>query len=874
MTKKVKKIAIKENYLRLSKLSTKELEKEFDVDTSKGLTIEEANSRKEDYLKKHKLKTHRYDVIKIIFSSFFNPFSLILIVIDIFTFLSDVIFSAPEERSYLECSTILGIIILSGIIHLFNELSSYFATNKLLKEVSSTSTVLRDSIKEGIDISSLVKGDIIYYSQGDIVSTDGIILNSKDLFIDESSLTGENIPKEKSEVYKETKSLIEINNILFKGSSVVSGNAKVLTIATRSETYFSEITKSKRKKEKTAFDKGVNQISKLFIAMILVIIPLVIIINVLTKKSILDSIVFALTISLGLTPELLPMIVASCLAKGRKKLAKEKLIIKDLSSINNLGSINILCSDKTGTITENASKLEKIISFNNDEHNLFKYAYFNSYFQSGLKNQIDKAINEYESYDQINISNITKLDEIPFDFSRRRLSILIKENNENILVTKGSVEDMLKVSTSIYKDNKIIKIDEKIKTKILKDNEKYNKEGYRLLLVGIKKVTNDNISLNDECELTLLGFLAFYDPLKESALETITKLKELGVELKILTGDNKNVSLTLAKRLNIQNPIVIDGEYIDSLSDEELSKIVQNVNIFAKLSPDNKERVIIALKKLGNKVGFIGDGINDALALKASDIGISVNNASDIAKESSKAIMLNQDLSILVDAIIEGRKTHFNMMKYIKITISSNFGNIISILFASIFLPFFPILPTHILLLNIIYDLSCLSLINDNVDSSLLSKPVTFSTKGIIPFMLIFGPISTIFDITTFLFNYFIFLPYLFNNSFNSLSDPSTFILTFQTLWFFESFISQLIVIISLRSSNSLLKSRPSIMMLITFVISICIVFILIYSPLNKIFLLEAISPLYYLFILLVIILYITLVTIAKKLYLKKSELY
>ncbi len=874
MTKKVKKITIKENYLRLSKLSIKELEKEFNVDTSKGLTIEEAKSREEDYLKKHKLKTHKYDVIKIIISSFFNPFSLILIVIDIFTFLSDVIFSAPEERSYLECSTILGIIILSGIIHLFNELSSYFATNKLLKEVSSTSTVLRDSIKEETDISSLVKGDIIYYSQGDIISTDAIILNSKDLFIDESSLTGENIPKEKSEVYKNTNSLIEINNILFKGSSVVSGNAKVLTIATRSETYFSEITKSKRKKEKTAFDKGVNQISKLFIIMILIIVPLVIIINILTKKSILDSIAFALTISLGLTPELLPMIVASCLAKGRKKLAKEKLIIKDLSSINNLGSINILCSDKTGTITENASKLEKIISFNNDEEILFKYAYFNSYFQSGLKNQIDKAINEYETNDQVNLIGVTKLDEIPFDFSRRRLSILIKENNQNVLITKGSVEDMLKVSSSIYKDNKVINIDEEIKSKILKDNERYNKEGYRLLLVGIKNVTNETISLDDEQELTLLGFLAFYDPLKESSLETITKLKELGVELKILTGDNKNVSLTLAKRLNIKDPKVIDGEYIDSLSDEELLKIVQNVNIFAKLSPDNKERVIISLKKLGNKVGFIGDGINDALALKASDIGISVNNASDIAKESSKAIMLNQDLSILVDAIIEGRKTHFNMMKYIKITISSNFGNIISILFASIFLPFFPILPTHILLLNIIYDLSCLALINDNVDKALLTKPVSFSTKGIIPFMLIFGPISTIFDITTFLFNYFIFLPYLFNSSFNSLSDTSTFILAFQTLWFFESFISQLIVIISLRTGNNLLKSRPSIMMLISFVVSICVVFILIYSPLNKILLLETISPLYYLYIFVVIILYITLVIIAKKLYLKKSELY
>lgn len=598
MTKKVKKITIKENYLRLSKLSIKELEKEFNVDTSKGLTIEEAKSREEDYLKKHKLKTHKYDVIKIIISSFFNPFSLILIVIDIFTFLSDVIFSAPEERSYLECSTIFGIIILSGIIHLFNELSSYFATNKLLKEVSSTSTVLRDSIKEETDISSLVKGDIIYYSQGDIVSTDAIILNSKDLFIDESSLTGENIPKEKSEVYKDTNSLIEINNILFKGSSVVSGNAKVLTIATRSETYFSEITKSKRKKEKTAFDKGVNQISKLFIIMILIIVPLVIIINILTKKSILDSIVFALTISLGLTPELLPMIVASCLAKGRKKLAKEKLIIKDLSSINNLGSINILCSDKTGTITENASKLEKIISFNNDEETLFKYAYFNSYFQSGLKNQIDKAINEYETNDQVNLIGVTKLDEIPFDFSRRRLSILIKENNQNILITKGSVEDMLKVSSSIYKGNKVINIDEEIKSKILKDNERYNKEGYRLLLVGIKNVTNETISLNDEQGLTLLGFLAFYDPLKESSLETITKLKELGVELKILTGDNKNVSLTLAKRLNIKDPKVIDGEYIDSLSDEELLKIVQNVNIFAKLSPDNKERYYYCIKKI------------------------------------------------------------------------------------------------------------------------------------------------------------------------------------------------------------------------------------------------------------------------------------
>ena len=377
----------------------------------------------------------------------------------------------------------------------------------------------------------------------------------------------------------------------------------------------------------------------------------------------------------------------------------------------------------------------------------------------------------------------------------------------------------------------------------------------------------------------LLGIFCsscFAAAIEKSSLHWALNSDEIAADDCTITDDGEAYYLTAAQSesLSITADAPVRFHFVNSLSDEELSKIVQNVNIFAKLSPDNKERVIIALKKLGNKVGFIGDGINDALALKASDIGISVNNASDIAKESSKAIMLNQDLSILVDAIIEGRKTHFNMMKYIKITISSNFGNIISILFASIFLPFFPILPTHILLLNIIYDLSCLSLINDNVDSSLLSKPVTFSTKGIIPFMLIFGPISTIFDITTFLFNYFIFLPYLFNNSFNSLSDPSTFILTFQTLWFFESFISQLIVIISLRSSNSLLRSRPSIMMLITFVISICIVFILIYSPLNKIFLLEAISPLYYLFILLVIILYITLVTIAKKLYLKKSELY
>lgn len=874
MKKKIKKLAIKETYLKLSSFSLEELEKEHKVNSEQGLTHDEVIKRKDEFLKSHKLRTHKYEILKIILSSFFNPFSLILIVIDIITFLSDVVFASSDNKSYLECSTILGIILLSAFIHLFNELSSYFATNKLLKEVSSTSTVLRESIKEEIDVNDLVKGDIIFYSQGDIISTDGIILESKDLFIDESSLTGESLPKEKSEKFIETKSLIEINNILFKGSNVVSGNAKVLTIATKTDTYFSEITKSKYKKEKTSFDKGVNQISKLFIVMIAIIVPLIFLINVLTNKSIFDSVIFALTISLGLTPELLPMIVASCLAKGRKKLANDKLIVKDLSSINNLGAINILCSDKTGTITENASKLEKIIPFNNDSEQLFCYAYLNSFLQSGLKNQIDKAISEHEFKHDVPLKDIKKLDEIPFDFSRRRLSLLIKENDKNILITKGSVEDMLKVSKYFSTKNGLNNLDENELNRILSLNEKYNLNGYRLILLGYKEIDKSSIKLDDECDLILLGFLAFFDPLKDSALETITKLNSLGVDLKVLTGDNKNVSLTLAKRLNIENPIVIDGEYIDTLSDEELIKIAQNTNIFAKLSPDNKERVIVALKKGGNKVGFIGDGINDALALKASDIGISVNNASDIAKESSKAIMLNQDLSILVDAIIEGRKTHFNMMKYIKITISSNFGNIISILFASIFLPFFPILPTHILLLNIVYDLSCFAIISDNVDDELLLKPVTFSTKGIIPFMIIFGPISSIFDIATFIFNYLIFLPYIFGAQYNLLTDQSQFILTFQTLWFFESFISQLIVILSLRTTKKLIKSKISIKMICSMVISTIIIFILIYSPLNNVFLLKPIHPLYYVFILTIIILYISLVSLTKHCYSKKHSIY
>lgn len=745
--------------------------------------------------------------------SFFNPFNYILACIAIISLFIDAILVPSKEKDFSTCIIIAIMLLFSTILRFIQEFRSNKAA-EALKKMVKTSCLTKRKFKdsEEIEIADIVPGDIILLSAGDMVPADCRILKSKDLFISESILTGEALPVEKNAfAIKNAKEQnpLTLRNICFMGTNVVSGSATVVVANTGIFTYFGSISRNLvSKRPETSFDIGVNKVSFLLIQFMLVMTPVIFLINGFVKDDWMQALLFAIAVAVGLTPEMLPMIVTANLAKGAVNMSKKKVIVKRLNAIQNIGAMDILCTDKTGTLTLDKIVLETHLNVRGtDDDEVLKWAYLNSFHQTGLKNLLDQAVLDHaEVHNLMKADELyMKVDEIPFDFERRRMSVVLNTSKgKHLMISKGAVEEMLSLckyaldpgddhSLHIENDN-IVPLDEAMKQKILKMSEKLNAEGLRVLLVAIREFEGNhplNYSVADENNLTLTGFIGFLDPAKPSAEPSIKALLKLGVEVKVITGDNDIVAKKICHDVGIPINNIMLGEELDHISDEELSKNTDLYSIFAKVSPLQKQRIVKVLKSKGHTVGFMGDGINDAAAIKEADVGISVDTGADIAKESADIILLEKDLMVLRSGVIYGRRTFGNIIKYIKMTASSNFGNMFSMIGASAFLPFLPMLPLQILTQNLLYDVSQSSIPWDTMDKDFLEKPKKWDAGSIKKFMLYIGPLSSIFDYITFAVMFFIFKA-------NTPEHQSLF----QTGWFVEGLLSQTLIVHIIRTKK------------------------------------------------------------------------
>jgi len=843
-------------------------------------------------------KEKKKSVVKRVLEAFINPFTAILLCIAFVSSMTDIIFpyfnlfgSNKQDLNYYTVSIIIILIIISGTLRFIQESRSGNAAEKLLSMITTTCTVTRkEQNKVEIPLDELVVGDIVHLSAGDMIPADLRLLEAKDLFINQASITGESEPIEKiSETNKETKSIMEYSNIAFMGTNVISGSATAVVINVGDNTLFGTMASAVAKEAvETNFTKGVNSVSWLLIKFMLLMVPLVFIINGITKGDWISAFLFGISIAVGLTPEMLPMIVTTSLAKGAVSMSKKNTIVKNINSIQNFGAIDILCTDKTGTITHDKVVLQYYYNVNGlDDVRVLRYAYLNSYFQTGYKNLMDLAIikktEELENLDK-NLEDLSenyeKIDEIPFDFKRRRLSTVVKNKKTGTIkmVTKGAVEEMLSICKYVEDNKEVKEVTEQLKEKILNIVNKLNEKGFRVLALAKKK----RGKLTEEVDMVLIGYLAFLDPPKESTESAIKALKKHGVSTKVLTGDNDLVTRTVCKQVGLKINNMFLGSEIEQMDDKRLKIAVEVADVFAKLSPEQKTRIVSMLRENGHVVGFLGDGINDAAAMKAADIGISVDTAVDIAKESADIILLEKDLRVLEKGILEGRKTYANMIKYIKITASSNFGNMLSVLVASAMLPFLPMESLHLIILNLIYDLSCTAIPWDNVDDDLLDKPCQWEAGSIKSFMLWIGPISSIFDITTYIFMYFILCPLVISHGvlFHNLAKVYQgtqlnmmklgYIALFQTGWFVESMWSQSLVIHMIRTIKiPFIQSRASFPVTTLTLSGIILLTIIPFTEIGKYLGFIDLPLNYFLYLIPCIIIYMILATIVKKEYFK-----
>lgn len=778
-----------------------------------GLSLSEVEDRLHRYGKNEVHHERAPSWIKQLGMAFVNPFIGILIVIAVVSFIMDVLLAAPAERDYMTVVLVMTMVLISSFMRFFQEFRSNQAAEKLKSMVSTTASVFR--AKEGrmeVDIRNVVPGDIIWLSAGDMVPADCRILQSKDLFVSQSMLTGESLPVEKRAFPirdAEDQPVLELDNVCFMGTNIVSGTAKAVAVATGNLTYFGSLSKSiVGKRAETSFDKGVNKVSYLLIKFMLVMVPMVFLINGLTKGDWLEALLFAIAVAVGLTPEMLPMIVTANLAKGAINMSKRKVIVKHLNAIQNIGAMDVLCTDKTGTLTLDKIVLERHLNvYGADDDEVLKWAYLNSYHQTGLKNLMDKAVLEHvELHDYLKVEEqFMKVDEIPFDFERRRMSVVLKNTEgKHVLICKGAVEEMLELCTHAFEPgddrslhmerDEVIPMSQKMRDYVLRVSKRLNESGLRVLLVAIREFDHTHpltYSVADESKLTLTGYIGFLDPAKPSAKPSIEALQKLGVNVKVLTGDNDLVARKICKDIGIPHDTLLLGPEVEAMSDAELQAKVGEVALFAKLSPLQKVKVVKALKANGHTVGFMGDGINDAAALREADVGISVDTAVDIAKESADIILLEKDLMVLRKGVIYGRRTFGNIIKYIKMTVSSNFGNMFSVLGASAFLPFLPMLPVQLLTQNLLYDISQTTIPWDKMDEDFLEKPKTWDASSLQRFMLYIGPISSIFDFATFALMFYVFKA-------NMPEHQSLF----QTGWFVEGLLSQTLIIHMIRTKK------------------------------------------------------------------------
>ncbi len=894
-----------------SKKSLEEMKKEFNLDLSKGLNDSQVEESVNKYgwnsLKKAKKDSKFVKFIK----SFLTLFNLILFVIAILNGLISYFFPESENDKktfYITPLIILAIIFISSLISYKENLKSERSASSLKDLTATTSRVIRNGVSKEISNEDLVVGDIIEFSSGDMVPAEIKLLDAKDLYIDQSSLTGESLPVEKrTDIPQGDISKVnpfDLTNILFNGSSVVSGKGLGVVFSISSQTIFGQLNdKVIQKKVNVSFQKGIQSITKLLLTLICIIVPIIFLIdgfdihfeNGILKagdftsySNWINAFIFSISVAVCLIPSLLPMQVTSNLAKGAVSMSKKKVIVKDINTIFNLGSMDVLCTDKTGTLTENTSTLSQYFDIDmNTSIKILRLAFLNSYFQTGIKSVIDQSIIKYASTNkaisEVMQEGIIKLDEIPFDFARKKLSVLLKDKNgKKFIVSKGAVDNMLEAISFVKTPSGIREINKDDIAKIEDIAQKESSKGRRTLILATKDVENEQISSLDEKDMTFIGFLSFEDSPKKDAKAAIEALEKYGVHVKILTGDTLASSLAICKAINLKDVSYLTGYDISLMSDEDLQKEVESHNLFVKLTPLDKQRIVQALKMNKHVVGFMGDGINDASALKSADVGISFKDATDIAKQASDIIMLENNLTVLKDGIIEGRKSYINVMKYVKGQTSSNFGNMISQSIGALWIPFAPLKAVHIIMLDIISDISCSMIPFDNVEEKDIKQPLNFSVKQIRNFMFYFGPLSSLLDMASFAILMYFICPNMLNanginftNYYNlSTSDRLIFASIFQTGFFIESLITQNVVYAFLRSDRiPLIQTRPSITLSLGIIVSCLVGFFVVYVPkVNETFDLVSISPIFILILLLEVIIYGILTQFVKKLYIRKYK--
>lgn len=836
--------------------------------TNEGLSCVEIEEKQEEYGKNILDLKNNKTLLSRLKEAFINPFNIVLILVAIVTFFTDVIIATKKD--YLTFILIISTVIISAMISFFQQASSDKAAQKLKKMISNKIDVIRDGNQEVIDVEEAVPGDIVKLSSGDMIPGDVRFLEAKDLFIDQASLTGESNPVEKFAILKDNEAeLTDLSNIGFMGTNVVSGSATAVIVGTGNQTYFGSMAKSLYSvNEKNSFEKGVDSVSKLLIKFMVVMVPIILVINLLTKGDWWDSLIFAITIAVGLTPEMLPVIMTSTLAKGAVDMSKKKTIVKRLSSIQTFGEMNILCTDKTGTLTEDEIVLEKYMDVDgNESKRVLKHAFLNSYFQTGLKNLIDVAIIARAEKENMNILKETYVreDEIPFDFSRRRMSVVLRDqNSKRQLITKGAVDEIMSICSYIDINGTAVELTDNLRKKAYEVYEENNHDGLRIVAVAQKNNIHsvETFGISDEQDMVLIGFVGFLDPPKKSAQEAITALKQHGVDTIVLTGDSEGVAINVCKKVGISTENCLTGKDVEEMTDKELKQKSKICHLYSKLSPLQKQRIVRIYQEQGNTVGYMGDGINDSPPLKQADVGISVDTAVDIAKETADIILLEKDLNVLEEGVITGRKTFTNILKYLKMATSGNFGNMLSIIIASLFLPFLPMLPIHILIQNLLNDFAQMGMPFDNVDREYLQNPKKWNTDGLKRFMFAFGIISTVLDIICFAILWFVM-------KFNTIEKA----VLFQTGWFAFGIISQTLIIHLMRTSKiPFVTSKPSKQLVISTLTITILTLIISFTNIAIIFDLSKLPIQYGIIIILLMIVYAIIIQTYKKLYLRNNK--
>lgn len=783
-----------------------------------GLTNNEAENRQDEFGRNVITIGNKNTLPHRLREAVINPFNVILLLVAVVTYFTDV--AASKKPDYLTVIIILSLVFLSSSVAFVQSQRSNAAAEKLSQMISNNADVWRDENLADLPMDEVVPGDIVRLSAGDMIPADVRFLTTKDTFVAQAALTGESNPVEKfsSICSKENDALTDLHNIGFMGSNIVSGSATAIVLATGNNTYFGSMAKSlSGDRAKTSFERGVDSVSKLLVRMMLVMVPVVFLINGLSKDDWPNAFLFAVSIAVGLTPEMLPVIMTSTLAKGAVSMSRHKVIVRTLGAIQTFGEMDVLCTDKTGTLTEDKIILEKYMNLHGeDDTRILRHAYLNSYFQTGLKNLIDIAI--INRAGQNGLSNILdaygRVDEIPFDFSRRRMSVVLTDKNEKRqLITKGAVEEILAISTFVEMNGHVLPMDGETRQMALDTYERYNAEGLRMLAVAQKNEVpgSGSFGVADEKDMVLIGFVGFLDPPKESAETAITALREHGVRTVVLTGDSEGVAVKVCGKVGVNASRLFTGHDIEQMDDATLLDAIKNCDLFAKLSPSQKERVVKAFQRAGHTVGYMGDGINDAPPLHQADVGISVDSAVDIAKETADIILLKKDLMVLEEGVIEGRRTFGNIIKYIKMAASGNLGNMISVIASSIFLPFLPMLPVQILTQNLLCDFSQMGMPFDSVDKEYIRKPRKWETKSIKSFMAFLGPVSSVFDILCFAVMWWVIKA-------NTVELSPLF----QCGWFVFGTVSQVLVIHMIRTAKvPFLQSKPSTpLFLSTFIVA------------------------------------------------------